>query len=406
MKKSWRNAFNIQLLFNLVLAIFFIILNHKNIVFLLQNLFAFIFLGLFYLTRNTQKSSLQRVRTIYIIALSPLIFITYLRNLIGVLVQNFSQLSFLIAVFYVLSYLLVLIPVTTLYFTKITNTFWRFAAVTYLTITLLLTHSVHFPEEYSFLNNFFSTTILYGFIYLILAYFLMKGWGLKFRPVFKPQILSKSFYVLATFIALFSIWFAFFEPLSFKAYDWGTFFFNWDMSTSIPSWKEFFVGVGAGLFEETERYIILVILLFGFRKMKNGYLLAILVGSLQFSLTHYLNLREPGATFNTVSLQVIYTLGFSILMATLFLYTGQLWLPVLAHFLLDFISFSSPSTGSGFLSLYGNGELLYTAFITIIPLIGALLVIALGNKQLKANARYLIQPRNAALESQLSLQAE
>lgn len=177
----------------------------------------------------------------------------------------------------------------------------------------------------------------------ILAFFIFKAWGLKFEWNLK-FIKTKNFQWWAlVLLLLFSAYFPFFNVFLGIAQT-PVQIFNWDFSTFEVTLTGFLSAVEAGIMEETQRCLDIVVLLFVFRNFKGKVVWATVISSLLFSLDHLTNLGSTqfGVLYNLtkVEQQMIYTFGFGMLAAVLYLYTGKLWLSMLVHFGLDFIVFS------------------------------------------------------------------
>lgn len=110
---------------------------------------------------------------------------------------------------------------------------------------------------------------------------------------------------------------------------------NWDFTLSAFE---------AAVMEETLfRFAILGILFYAWRNVKQRLPLALATSSILFGIVHLTN-YGPQEWSMTV-LQAVSAAGIGLFFATVYVYTGQLWLAMVMHFLLDWTAFiASDST--------------------------------------------------------------
>jgi hypothetical protein len=91
--------------------------------------------------------------------------------------------------------------------------------------------------------------------------------------------------------------------------------------------------------EETERYLMILIFLTGFKYARKWRLpITVYASGILFGLSHAGNVGWNGETFSATIAQVIGVMGSGFLWAVLYLYTGKLCLPMLYHFLMDYLA--------------------------------------------------------------------
>lgn len=133
----------------------------------------------------------------------------------------------------------------------------------------------------------------------------------------------------------------------------------------------------AGIFEETLRYLNLVILLVAMRNFKYKMTSAVVISSILFSLSHLGNLGISTVLIKfdleTTLQQVVYTFGTGMLFAVIYLYTGKLWLSMLIHSLVDLIALSETPLTRVVSPLITNSWT-NAIIVLLIPLIIALLM--------------------------------
>ncbi|MBI1700000.1 immunity protein [Lactobacillus crispatus] len=97
---------------------------------------------------------------------------------------------------------------------------------------------------------------------------------------------------------------------------------------------------------------------------------AIYGSAILFGLSHLSNFGWHGESFTATIAQVIGVMGSAFIWAELYLYTGKLWLPMIYHFLMDYISDLQSGWNSAGWSW--NGEItdyIYTVLIVGVPLL-------------------------------------
>lgn len=274
--------------------------------------------------------------------------------------------------------LLVDIPVVVVNFPVVKNWFMRL----FMIFILYLNYSYNvnrFLGTSGVIKAIIRSGVIIALATFILAFFITRAWQLKFQWNLKLGK-SKNFQWLALILLLiFSVWFAFFNSFVTLAPSLADLlcFWQWDFSTFEVTLNSVLAAIEAGIFEETLRYLNLVILLVAMRNFKYRMIFAIVISSILFSLSHLGNWGI--STFlikfdlETTLQQVVYTFGAGMLFAVIYLYTGKLWLSISIHGLVDLIALSetpltrivSPLITDGWIS---------AIIILLIPLVVALLM--------------------------------
>lgn len=274
--------------------------------------------------------------------------------------------------------LLVDIPVVVVNFPVVKNWFMRL----FMIFILYLNYSYNvnrFLGTSGVIKAIIRSGVIIALATFILAFFITRAWQLKFQWNLKLGK-SKNFQWLALILLLiFSVWFAFFNSFVTLAPSLADLlcFWQWDFSTFEVTLNSVLAAIEAGIFEETLRYLNLVILLVAMRNFKYRMIFAIVISPILFSLSHLGNLGI--STFlikfdlETTLQQVVYTFGAGMLFAVIYLYTGKLWLSISIHGLVDLIALSetpltrivSPLITDGWIS---------AIIILLIPLVVALLM--------------------------------
>lgn len=303
-------------------------------------------------------------------------FLTYTTvSMLNLMVKPLVLVSSIVGIVLLL---LVDIPVVVVNFPVVKNWFMRL----FMIFILYLNYSYNvnrFLGTSGVIKAIIRSGVIIALATFILAFFIAQAWQLKFQWNLKLGK-SKNFQWLALILLLiFSVWFAFFNSFVTLAPSLANllYFWQWDLSTFEVTMNSVLAAIEAGIFEETLRYLNLVILLVAMRNFKYRMIFAIVISSILFSLSHLGNLGI--STFlikfdlETTLQQVIYTFGAGMLFAVIYLYTGKLWLSISIHGLVDLIALSetpltrivSPLITDGWIS---------AIIILLIPLVVALLM--------------------------------
>lgn len=181
-----------------------------------------------------------------------------------------------------------------------------------------------------------------------LAFFLlvttvMRTWELSW-PGLKPRFSwDVSWWVIAILLivaAALIIW---------NAYGTGdhwynvlfSYYFSWHTPSKMLTAKSFEAAVGE---ESLVRFGFLGACLYAMRNWKNRVCWAVIVSSLLFGLMHYFNLFDQH--FDMTTVQAINAFLLGLFLSVVYLYTGQLWLTMLIHFLFDWTAFTVSGTST------------------------------------------------------------
>ncbi|EEJ71525.1 CPBP family intramembrane glutamic endopeptidase [Lactobacillus ultunensis] len=270
------------------------------------------------------------------------IFNWLLTGTISTLNEKIQQLAPIFSILGCLILLVNFIPVVKVSYLTIKNGVLRLMLVVVLILSQLYSVVV-FKKAPSYISVMVDQGFVNAIAVFILTFFIMQAWGFKFEWNLK-FIKTKNFqWWVLVFLVVFLAWFSFFNTFIGLAQVPAQ-LFEWDFSTFEITWKGFYASAEAGILEETERYLNVVLLLYIFHNFKSKVVLAVVGSSAIFGLFHLINLGSTSFgihyDLDVVLKQVVYSFGMGLLMAALYLYTGKLWLCILAHFSIDFISFS------------------------------------------------------------------
>ncbi len=397
-----KKVFQAQLYLNILMAVI-ILINYHTVK-------DWIYLGILAVAVvvSKNKSISQLINTVLI----PLVFIDQVRNLSGIFIQHFSNLTVPIFWIYAIGTIMVLIPVTIVEYGKIKKTIWRLiASVWMINFIIMCCRSLTLKNVNpdGFLMSLNKSGFIYALTILVYVYFAVKSWGYEFYfnlPTFKGKKLQ-----LLSFILIFgvAIWISFFEVFSEFAQRWQELFWNWDFSLLDPTepvflknaWSVYLYSIEAGIGEEAGRYINLVLLLVIFKSKKwqiNG---AVLGSAILFALPHIGNAfaSELKQTPLATAFQVIDTFGFGCFAAVLILYSGKLWPTMIIHTLYDILVFSETPLTQDSVGIFGGntGQFTHVIISLVLWVNFAIFILIKNRKLIKQNVQILTQVQKTDL---------
>lgn len=388
--KSWSKILNIQLIINILIAGYLVVRGDQNLD--IQIIFGIILLYIIIARLFIKNQHIEKFNLVLEIICLPILLTYYLNWLVISLVHFLPAIKLGIIVIYLIVLLLYLLPTAVVDFGQIHNGYLRIVASIYLFLILLSSINSSLSVSANFINNLLKVNVVSGLAFLILTPFLLRRWGFKVQiNVFSGKQKDFQFLVLILLV-LFAAWLTFFNTYVYIAIVPEQLFFNWDLSILAPTQWAVLRSAGAAIFEETERYLILVLILYIARNFKFQIQIAVFFSAVQFGLLHMTHFLNSDANASSIFYEVLYTFGYGCFLAVLYLYSGQIWLPMLSHFTLDLVSYSVGNGGAGFLSLYGNVEAIGAILILVVNLLVVLLMLWGKRKVvMQNNTRLLIE---------------
>lgn len=397
-----KKVFQAQLYLNILMAVI-ILINYHTVK-------DWIYLGILAVAVVVSKN--KRISQLINTVLIPMVFIDQVRNLSGIFIQHFSNLTVPIFWIYAIGTIMVLIPVTIVEYGKIKKTIWRLiASVWMINFIIMCCRSLTLKNVNpdGFLMSLNKSGLIYALTILVYVYFAVKSWGYEFYfnlPTFKGKKLQ-----LLSFILIFglAIWISFFEVFSEFAQRWQELFWNWDFSLLDPTepvflknaWSVYLYSIEAGIGEEVARYINLVLLLVIFKSKKwqiNG---AVLGSAILFALPHIGNAfaSELKQTPLATAFQVIDTFGFGCFAAVLILYSGKLWPTMIIHTLYDILVFSETPLTQDSVGIFGGntGQFTHVIISLVLWVSFAVFILIKNRKLIKQNVQILTQVQKTDL---------
>lgn len=381
----------IQIVLNIILTIF---------IFTQVDIFFFVFqeviltLTIFLKKRNTFLS----------IVFLPFIFMYTYSLLLYTIVQKFPILAIPVYIVYVVGILLILIPVIISQYVKVKDglirllsTIWLIGIVPYLVGIVPIVSK----KQSKLLFTINSSGILYAIIAIICIYILFDKWGYSFYFNFKVKNVGIGYYLILFLALLFITWYAFFHTFLGLAESSKEVFYNWNFSLVNPAYSaKYSNGIDIvlnslepAIYEEIQRYAYIFILLIVFKMRKNQLQFSVLISASIFSLSHVSNFLNSGLPFKNIMSQIIVSFGLGCFLAFLFLYTGKIWLNILVHFGIDFLTFSITDIGYLTTSIFNknNGWLLKSVIELCLLLVVTFVFMRFSMPTLKVNAKNFIE---------------
>lgn len=183
--------------------------------------------------------------------------------------------------------------------------------------------------------------------FFVTAVTLMRAWHLSWPGIWPKFGRGWSWWMFALLVVCY-LGYLFWNTLAAGGHSLG-----WH-----PTREYFLTAFAAGVGEETFfRFLLLGSLLAGFRNLRGQLPLAVGGSALIFGLSHLTNLASQPVSITLLQATVALVVGF--FYAVTYLYTGQLWLTMLMHFLIDWLAFvasqaltmTGPVTGADWVTL-------------------------------------------------------
>lgn len=342
--KRWQQIFDVQLIIALIVTVLELIPNKQsNFGNIFQLVFLILIVGLnFYIQfnrHNSSKLNFEITRWLNLLVFSSYFTVIWL-EVGNFLILNFQQLEILWVLLLWAAYLILLLPLAVLYAGNLKNWFLMLIAVYFLDQQYGPDASLKISRNLSFLHSVTGQGVIAALALLIIACFLGKTWGYHFNPnlkFIKSYNFQKSAFILLIAFATLDLFYNAFNATDKQI--WSAFF-----GYSITIYSKYFTlpnltsAIEPGILEETERYLMILIFLTGFKYVRKWRIpIAVYASGILFGLSHAGNVGWYGETLSATIAQVIGVMGSGFLWAVLYLYTGKLWLPMLFHFLMDYL---------------------------------------------------------------------
>jgi len=325
------------------------------------------------------------------------------------LFKFFPQATNLIGILRIVGFAFVLVPVTVVSYGKLRYWLSRLINIEMVVFTFLIFDDYPLISPNSFLRNFEYSGLVCALSFIVFLYLVLKGWGLKLWISIR-QKWTRVFTFTTVGLIAFGIWYDFFAAFIQIADNFSEAIWNWNFSLLNPNQSLFFPGnpslvylatLEAGIFEELERYAILVVLAGALKNKKFRAQGMVLISALIFSLSHYPNMISEHKDFVTTSYQVMDVFAIGCLLAIIYLYTGKLWLAMIVHGVWDFLVFAmilATMDIASFLDLYVPSGILVPVVINAVGI--PIIIFMLSGKRLshiEKNIYTLLKPTKSVM---------
>lgn len=230
------------------------------------------------------------------------------------MLKNLPAIEILLVLLLWAVYIFLLVPIAVVHVGPIKNWFLRLLTIYFLDIQYGDAQNLAINPDFRWLHSLTYQGVIAAIALLTMTCFLVKAWGYHFNPNLK-FIKSPSFQkkILLALLIMATI----------------------DLFYNIPNLT---AAIEPGILKETERYLLIVIFLAGFNRFPKYRIPVAIYGSaILFGLSHLSNFGWHGESFTATIAQVIGVMGSAFIWAELYLYTEKLWLPMIYHFLMDYI---------------------------------------------------------------------
>ena len=179
--------------------------------------------------------------------------------------------------------------------------------------------------------------------FFLLVTTVMRAWKLSW-PGLKPQFSwDVSWWVILVLLVVAA------ALIVWNAYGTGdrwynvltSYHFSWQTPSKMLSAQAFEAAVAE---ESLARFGFLGACLYAMRNWKDRVCWAVIASSALFGLMHYFNLFDQH--FDMTTVQAINAFLLGLFLSVVYLYTGQLWLTMLIHFLFDWTAFTVSGTST------------------------------------------------------------
>lgn len=205
---------------------------------------------------------------------------------------------------------------------------------------------VIYPTKFAgptFFAQLLTTGDLGCLAFFLMAVAAMRSWEMSWPGIMPRFGTDFSWWHLALLL-LVGLLYIFINGFS-SGTSWSNLLTSYDFAAFHPTINFALEAFEAGVAEETLcRFIGLGVLLYAFRNLRAQVPVALIVSAVLFGCLHLANLVEQPLLITT--LQVVGATMMGLYFGVVYLYTGQLWLAMFLHALLDFVAFSVSGTTS------------------------------------------------------------
>lgn len=399
MKEKARYALIAQLVLSIIFYVFLYLnsgLRHQlwiqhNEVFLLIFFSPLLVLMLLLVLWQKKRLKLATFNRWLMIIFWPLLSLGGLIELMNAVAKSWPQMSALVAIVFLLIGLVWLLPFIIVVAGDVRWTISRIILIFWMMENVMEISTLgHIPGN-KFFNTILSTGLWAAFVYIILGCFLAQSWGFRFNFNLKFQRSANFSNSVLAFLIIFGIVDILWNAFGGQGDTLFSVLFSYHADPMKLTLNSFSEAAEAGLMEEMNRYLIILVLLYALRNNKWQVPITIFISALFFGLLHFSNFGWQKLA-PTVA-QVTFAFSIGLFFAIVYLYTGKLWLTMLLHFFTDFLIFlqengDQPGTWDG-----STGEWLVALISVVVPVCIYLWMIS-GKRRLvmQENSNRILEP--------------
>lgn len=259
-------------------------------------------------------------------------------SIIGTSTDNIVNIKWLGTLIYIIGTIIYQVMFLPIVFTKVSEVKYpwsRMIAFAILETVIFSGTGTWKMVGHPYLASFTSSGLMAAISFFIVACCIAYAWGYRLNPNLKFKKSNNFSWIVLGVLIIFAIvdviWNDFGgdteDLLSLlTVYDFsGPFHFTFNALTNA---------LEAGILEEIGRYLCIIVLLEWLPKNSYQIMGLIFISALLFGGVHFINLKIQSVGDTTA--QAIMAVGGGLLYGILYLYSGKIWLSILAHFSYDY----------------------------------------------------------------------
>lgn len=399
MKEKARYALIVELVLGIIFYVFLYLnpgLRHQlwlqhNEVFLLTFFSPLLVLMLLLVLWQKKSSKLTTFNRWLMILFWPLLSLGGLIELMNLLAKAWPQMNMVVASVFLLIGLVWLLPFIITVAVHVKWIIPRIILIFWMMENVMEISALGYIPGNKFFNTILSTGLWAVFVYIILGCFLAQSWGFRFNFNLKFHRSANFSNSVLAFLIIFGIVDILWNAFCGQGNTLFSVLFSYHIDPMKLTLNSFSEAAEAGLMEEMNRYLIILVLLYALRNNKWQVPITIFISALFFGLLHFSNFGWQKLA-PTVA-QVTFAFSIGLFFAIVYLYTGKLWLTMLLHFFTDFLIFlqengDQPGTWDG-----STGEWLVAIISVVVPVCIYLWMIS-GKRRLvmQENSNRILEP--------------
>lgn len=259
-------------------------------------------------------------------------------NTVGNLVNLFKNIKWLDTVLCLLGiiiYLVMYLPIIFANLKNITHSWLRLMVCIILEIIIYSGAGTWNVVGHPYLATFIKSGAMAAIAFFLTACCIGYCWGYRLNPNLKFKKISTFSWLILLALIVYATISVIWNDFGGDTHNFISLMTTYDFSGPFHyTFQAFCEAFEAGVLEESGRYLYIIIFLAWLSYTKFQVPGTILLSALVFSGMHIVNgsIQSPSATLA----QMLVAFGSGLVYSVLYLYSGKLWLPMLAHFFYDY----------------------------------------------------------------------